>query len=99
MKKGIISLILKNLVCKNLVHASAFFIFNILHGEIKSQQLSNEIVLNPNRQTINSRYLSENYNLSLFSFNAPLDRGIRLFKNNKNNSMSIETYKRKLKCM
>jgi hypothetical protein len=85
-------------------HASAIFIFNILHGGIKSQQLSNEIILNPNRQTRNSRYLSENNHLSLFSFNAPLDRGIRLFNlfiscYDKNNSMSIETYKRKLKCL
>jgi hypothetical protein len=63
-------------------HASAIFIFNILHGGIKSQQLSNEIVLNvlnPNRQTRNSRYLRENNHLSLFSFNAPPDRGIKAF--------------------
>jgi hypothetical protein len=85
-------------------HASAIFIFNVLHGGIKSQQLSNEIVLNPNRLTRNSRYLKENNHLSLYSFNAPLDRSIRLFNSfilcyDKNNTMSIETFKKKLKCM
>jgi hypothetical protein len=60
-------------------HASAIFMqFLTLHDGIKSQEPSNEIVLSPNRQTRNSRYLREN-DLSLYSFNAPFDRSIRLF--------------------
>jgi hypothetical protein len=50
-------------------HLSAVFIFNILHGKIDSNEFTVSIQLNENRQTRNSRYLTERNHTSANGYN------------------------------
>lgn len=81
---------------------SAVFIFNILHGNIISEELKNSVKINNNRTTRVSRYLLETVHLTNYGYNNSLNRGIRIFNSrisayDKNNRITIETYKKRLR--
>jgi hypothetical protein len=81
---------------------SVVFILNILHGKIDSNELNVSIQRNENRQTRNSRYLTERNHTSAYGYNASLSRGVRLFNlfvncYDKENLISVDTYKKRLK--
>jgi hypothetical protein len=80
----------------------AVFIFNILHGNVNSEEIKNYVKINNNRTTRVSRYLLESYHTSNYGYNNSLDRGIRIFNSkincyDKNKRISLETYKIRLK--
>jgi Reverse transcriptase (RNA-dependent DNA polymerase) len=81
---------------------SAIFIFNILHNGVNSAVLKDNVKINNNRLTRISRYLVETIHSSSYGMNNPLNRGIRLFNSkthcyDKNNIISVQTYKNRLK--
>jgi hypothetical protein len=73
-----------------------------LHEKKNSIELKNNVTLNNNRTTRVSKYLLESNHTSNYGYNNPLNRGIRIFNTRincyeKNNTISLEIYKKKTK--
>ena len=80
----------------------ACFIFDILEGNIKVQQLNESVKFNTNRQTRHSKLLIEPFHNTSYGRNEPITRNIRLFNSfssiyDSTNNNTKHTFKRKAK--
>ena len=57
----------------------ASFIYDVLHSNINTREISEAVVFNNNGRTRHARFLVENFHNTDYGTNEPLTRGCRIF--------------------